>query len=130
VSAFVTHGTAYHLDEACPGMVHGELLWDSDSDENWWIAGSFRREVSGPEYAAACGKWPCQRCVPTEQRVFPPLHGQTFGHQPVTETGYYGPEVVCARCNMARLPMLSAPWPCTSAVVLGLAPRTEAEVAS
>ena len=44
----------------------------------------------------------------------------TFGHEPVIETGYYGPEMVCARCHMHGLPMLSQPWPCESAAVLGL----------
>lgn len=115
-TAYVTHGTAYHLDPTCPRLVHGELLWDSDSDENWWIAGAFRREVSGPDYAAACGKWPCLHCVPADVRAFPPLYGQTFGHEPVD---MWPIGTMCARCYVRT-------WPCTSALVLGLVPRATA----
>ncbi len=65
--------------------------------------------------------------------------GQTFGHEPIDE--YAGtPEgdrgathIVCARCawwtNWPDLGLAigtRVPWPCTSAIVLGLTPRPAA----
>jgi hypothetical protein len=135
MQAYVTRGTAYHVSAHCPLMLNGEALWDGDGEDYFHIMGSFRREVASPQYAAMCGKWPCLHCVPAEQRVFPPLYGQTFGHEPwfvclPDFTKGYG----CARCRVrVRVPNWSGdgwhhethavPWPCTSAVVLGLVPR-------
>lgn len=132
MQTYVTRGTAYHVDAHCPLMLNGEALWDGDGEDYWHIMGSFRREVSGPQYAAMCGKWPCLHCVPAELRIFPPLYGQTFGHKPIT--GFIdgrGLTSVCARCFIPcdgrhigcydggyRIQ-----WPCMSAVVLGLVPR-------
>ncbi|MEU1327209.1 hypothetical protein [Streptomyces microflavus] len=57
---------------------------------------------------------------------------ETFGHEPI-EVGGDWPNraVVCARCRWNYPRMGSrpahrryAPWPCTSAIVLGLAPHT------
>lgn len=50
---------------------------------------------------------------------------ETFGHEPenVYAPGPLGPgddQVMCAACSKGRDPIL---WPCTSAIVLGLAPR-------
>lgn len=105
---YTTHGRKYHADAACPLMVGGEMLWDAG-------------------YAAACGKLPCLRCIPAALRVFPPLYGQTFGHEPVFIMGDH----FCARCRTRDHDEYGDPrsyptlWPCTSAVVLGLASRTE-----
>jgi hypothetical protein len=126
-TAYVTHGRKYHTDPACPRMIHGEELHDCEGDDygGWFSAGSYRREDPNPEYAAMRGKLPCLGCVPVEQRVFPPLYGQTFGHKPVEVWG----EQCCAVCRDRGIDEDGDPWihptiwPCTSAIVLGLEPR-------
>lgn len=131
-TVYVTHGRKYHADEACQLMTAGEALWDFDGDDWVWTAGAFRRTVDSPRYAAACGKLPCLGCVPADSRAFPPLYGQTFGHEPV-EVGGEWPNraTVCARCRTdwfggnGRYKRY-VPWPCGSAVILGLAPRSAA----
>jgi hypothetical protein len=138
-TTFVTHGRKYHVDPACPRMLQGEYLHDWEGDIDYgggFTAGTYRREDPSPQYAASRGKLPCLHCVPQEQRVFPPLYGQTFGHQPVDE--YAGtPEgsrgvtrIVCARCttwtrwrDVGLSVGARVSWPCTSAVVLGFEPR-------
>lgn len=147
MSAYVTHGRKYHVDPACPRMIHGEELhdWDGDDYGGGFCAGSYRREDPSPQYAAMRGKLPCLGCVPAELRVFPPLYGQTFGHEPV-DLGTVIHEnwtkhsacqscrarttaLVCARCievdpnRMWRIPAHPVHWPCTSAIVLGLVDR-------
>lgn len=129
---FVTHGLKYHTDAQCPRMIHGEELHDCDSDEygGSWFAGGYRSEVSSPQLAAARGKLPCLGCVPADQRVFPPLYGQTFGHEAMV-VGPWEDEQVCARCwwitrdEDGYYVNNVAAWPCTTAIILGLAPREE-----
>lgn len=127
-TVYVTHGRKYHASEACRLMAAGEALWDFDGDDWAWTAGAFRRPVDSPRYAAACGKLPCLECVPAEQRAFPPLYGQTFGHEPVELSG----ELFCRRCRDHGVADDGDPWnyptlwPCTTATVLGLAPRSAA----
>lgn len=138
-TVYLTRGTKYHLDPACPLMVNGENLWDSDSEGWFHFAGSYRRQEPNATRAAMCGKLPCLHCVPAEQRAFPPLYGQDFGHRPITGSalGVRGTFQVCARCHVRQghcwldeweTPHYSAyyvsvRWPCTSAIVLGLAER-------
>lgn len=59
----------------------------------------------------------------------------TFGHEPTIGTSLFGlAETVCARCTergvwygtATELRPVYIMWPCTSAVVLGLAPRDPA----
>lgn len=125
-TVYVTHGRKYHADEACPGMTNGENLWDFDGEDWSWTAGAFRRTVDSAQNAAACGKLPCLGCVPTEQRIFPPLYGQTFGHAPVDLSG----ELFCRRCRDRGIDEDGDPWnyptlwPCTTATVLGLVPAS------
>ncbi|PWG13929.1 hypothetical protein DF268_08670 [Streptomyces sp. V2] len=135
MTAYVTHGRKYHVDPACPRMIHGEDLHDCEGDDGWgaFTAGTYRREDPDPQHAAMRGKLPCLHCVPAELRVFPPLYGQTFGHEP--EWADFGTCVInvgacncprhdegqaCTRCRRDSRPVR---WPCTSAIVLGLAPR-------
>lgn len=133
---YVTHGRKYHTDANCPLMVNGEYLHDWDGDIDYgggFTAGSYRRENPSPQFAAMRGKLPCLRCVPADHRVFPPLYGQTFGHKPVIGfTDGRGLGQVCARCFTIN-PLgprhfgtrkECVRWPCTSAIVLGLTPRT------
>ena len=155
-AAYVTHGRKYHLDPACPRMLNGEGLhdWEGNDYGGGFFAGSYRREDPDPQYAAARGKLPCLGCVPVSERVYPPLYGQTFGHEPVAEDREFFGETpdnppVCARCSRwisAWAPVVigqecdgrvitrdewiryevSVLWPCASAVVLGLVDREEA----
>ena len=125
MAVYVTHGTKYHLDQACPRMTAGEDLWDGDSEDWWHISGSYRREVATVQEAAARGKLPCLHCVPAAECVFQPLYGQTFGHKGAVLDG----DVFCVRCRDRGIDDNGDPWtyptlwPCTSAVVLGLVPR-------
>jgi hypothetical protein len=129
VDAHITHGTKYHTDTTCPRMIHGEELHDCEGDDygGWFSAGSYRI-ASNIHDAIMRGKLPCLGCVPANLRAFPPLYGQTFGHQPVEVWG----EQCCATCRDRGVDEHGDPWvhptiwPCTSAVVLGLAPRAEA----
>ncbi|MEU2426946.1 hypothetical protein ABZ619_39040 [Streptomyces sp. NPDC007851] len=130
----VTRGRKYHADRTCPRLVQGEYLWDFDSDD--YPAKSLRRREPNPQRAAMCGKLPCLYCVPAELRVFPPLYGQTFGHEPFVYDGV----PICRRCYVdvthcsidafeQPRPVRvreTVPWPCTSALVLGLVERPAA----
>ncbi|MEW2393119.1 hypothetical protein AB0933_32635 [Streptomyces venezuelae] len=84
--------------------------------------------------AAMDGKLPCLVCVPHDLRAMPDT--VTFGHQPVDEyqdspEGKRGAtHIVCARCvtwthwrDIDLSVGFRVPWPCTSAVVLGISPR-------
>jgi hypothetical protein len=118
-------GRRFHADDSCRALWSGQSLNDWEFDYEFPPPAAWTRptlwaiEPRQPIAAALTGYTACRVCVPTANAL--PATGQTYGHEPVIETGYYGPEQVCARCNMPRLPMLSQPWPCTSAVVLGLA---------
>lgn len=123
MTVYVTRGRKYHLDSTCPLMTAGEDLWDGDSEGWWHTSGSYRREVDSTRSAAYLGKLPCLHCVPDADRVFPPLFGQTFGHQGAVLDG----DVFCVRCRNRGIDDNGDPWsyptlwPCTSAVILGLA---------
>lgn len=137
-AAYVTHGRKYHTDPNCPRMINGENFHDWEGDIDYgggFTAGSYRREDPSAHHAAMRGKLPCLGCVPPAHRVFPPLYGQTFGHEPVwADRGscvvaagacncpYHDEYLACDRCRPDGQPV---PWPCTSAIVLGLAPREE-----
>ncbi|MFB6955506.1 hypothetical protein ACFCYB_00360 [Streptomyces sp. NPDC056309] len=141
-TVYATRGRKYHADPKCPLMINGEYLWDGDGEDWLHIAGSYRREDPSPQYAAMRGKLPCLHCVPAEHRAFPPLYRQDFGHKPVTGIAPEGRALtsVCARCRTRQVycwlnewgaphrgvRTVSVRWPCTSAIVLGLAPREEA----
>lgn len=138
-TVYVTHGRKYHTDPACPRMINGENFHDWEGDIDYgggFTAGTYRREDPSPQYAAMRGKLPCLGCVPAEERVFPPLYGQDFGHEPFEYDGV----PICARCYTTEarcsIDAFDAPhrqivrvvvlWPCTSAIILGLVNREEA----
>lgn len=135
VITYMTRGIKYHLSGECPRMINGESLWDGDGEDDFHFAGAYRHEGASPALAAARGKLPCLYCVPEDQRVFPPLYGQTFGHVPVTGISLFDcAGQVCARCtedvwfgDEPHLQPMRVEWPCTSAVVLGLAQREEVQ---
>lgn len=121
-------GTRYHADPACYALANGRAYhaWCAGrTDDVERGTGLYELERRSTISAVQHSYTACLRCVPTEQATQPlPLVTFSYGHEPVTETGYYGPELVCARCDrIGAAPYLSALWPCTSAVVLGLVPR-------
>lgn len=133
---YVTHGKKYHTDKQCPQMRNGEEMHRYDDDsvyDGGFTAGTYRNEVPSPEVAASRGKLPCLYCVEPEDRTFPPLYGQNFGHRPVNlyeDTRFDIVSLACARCitwtNWPEVDMkagVRVKWPCTSAVVLGLVKR-------
>jgi hypothetical protein len=111
VSAFVAvtlRGRRFHTPY-CDAQEAGRGLWWNRYGLRWLR----------PEQAARAGYTACRVCVPPALALS--ATGETYGHESVTETGYYGPEQVCARCDrIGAAPYLSALWPCMSAVVLGL----------
>jgi hypothetical protein len=143
-SVVVTRGRKYHLDRECPRMVSAEHLRDCQGGpgpgRDSFTTGSSRTTDPAPDRAAARGKLPCLYCVPAAFRIFPPLHGQTFGHEPVTGLSLFGlAERICQRCTepgvwYARGADELTPggilWPCTSAIVLGLVERPREQEAS
>ncbi|MGW1039862.1 hypothetical protein [Streptomyces sp. NPDC002547] len=126
-TTYVTRGRKYHTDPDCPRMLHGEYLHDWEGGEygGGFTAGSYRREDPTPLYAAMRGKLPCLHCVTAEHRVFPPLYGQTFGHEPIVSfTDGRALGRVCTRCTThTSTGVWGVRWPCTSAIVLGIAPE-------
>ena len=137
-TAYVTHGRKYHTNPACPLMINGEDLhdWGGDDYGGGFTSGAYRRDDPNPQHAAMRGKLPCLHCVPAELRVFPPLYGQTFGHEPTKGISLFDQSAeVCQRCEERgvwyshgddELTPVRVPWPCTSAIVLGLVPRPAA----
>lgn len=118
-------GTRYHANPACYALANGRAYHDWRAGRTDTVArgtGLYdlerRSVISAVRYAYTA----CLVRAPAANALPFPI-GETYGHEPVIETGYYGPEQVCARCHMPWLPMLSQLWPCTSAVVLGLVPR-------
>lgn len=121
-------GARFHWDRRCRALGSGRMLSDADCGCyefcNHRLPTTHLPRSRDSIDAARAGYTACRVCVPPALAL--PATGQTHGHQPVTETGYYGPEQVCARCDrIGAAPYLSALWPCTSAVVLGLVPRPE-----
>ena len=58
------------------------------------------------------------RCKTSPQQYQPST--ETFGHEPFVYDG----APICARCFIQHRSFREAiPWPCTSAIVLGLTPR-------
>lgn len=129
---WITRGTKYHTDPACPLMRGGENLWDSDHEENWHIAGSFRREVPNVRAAShGLGRLPCLGCVPAELRMLPLLWGETFDHRAIdlyeSDNIHGVHRLVCERCvvwnKLADGLYMGVPvsWPCSTYTVLNRA---------
>lgn len=134
MTVFVTAGgTRFHADRGCQALANGRgtqayRAANGLYGESWYGAGGldglYPVAAIPVEALAHSGRTACRVCVPHALAL--PATGQTYGHRPVT--GFPSGEV-CARCDERRRdgrgrwiyrPM---PWPCTSAVVLGLAPR-------
>jgi hypothetical protein len=138
-TVFTTAGSQkYHFNQQCSAFHSAQLLsgWDCGCD----IYCTHRlprmhalKRMSSTK-AAMDGKLPCLACVPEHLRELPQTG--TFGH--VGLTSPFDGERYCVRCSYKvdfqigdpsvnegwETRLVSVPWPCTSAIVLGLAPRT------
>lgn len=128
-------GRAFHGDRDCQARRSGRDLndWDFNNQGFYWVPGcralnTYAVEPMTIPAAMGAGKLPCAVCLPTALAL--PATGETYGHEPVTEDDLWGtPFVVCARCTEGGARwgwdnrLIRVPWPCTSAVVLGLVPR-------
>lgn len=139
-------GTRYHADPKCYALGNGRSAQAYRAGETYLPgAGSLdglyplrrRSTLSAVQFSYSA----CLVCVPTADAIRPlPLVTLSHGHEPVP--GYLpdwlGKFTVCARCTVRRAQTWVSPenddvrvwrfdspvpWPCTSAVVLGLAPR-------
>lgn len=129
--------------------------WDTPDDAylaSWAYPKTHGLTRMSATKAAMDGKLPCLACVPDHLREMPDT--EDFGHVPVSEDREFFGEApddppVCARCSRwlshwGRCSVgydmrggiqweerwmryeVAVLWPCASAIVLGLAPRTEA----
>lgn len=125
----------YHFNRQCSGLRAAQDLsdwdcWDGDHCRHDHPRPSVVKRMSDTK-ARLDGKQPCLKCVPQHLRTFDNT-GDTHGHEPVDEYADRPgiTRIVCARC-ITWTPMPSVglqcgrrvDWPCTSAIVLGLAPR-------
>ena len=129
MTVYVTHGRKYHVIPDCPALEMGQNLHDYDCD--CWTrcehAKAWAIQDTTEAFARGAGKTACSRCYPDPVPLAPSV--ETFGHEPFEYDGV----PICARCcetvthydeaYQASRWTRPVPWPCTSAVVLGLAPR-------
>lgn len=137
-TVYVSAGSArYHRTPDCRALESMRLL-NEDMGGYDWVPGAPYTVCHAflpvaIERAAKDGKTPCSSCKP------PLAAADSFGHEPTwINAGYCGgcdrcgdleEREVCARCvrliptTPGPWPRESVPWPCTSAVVLGLTPR-------
>jgi hypothetical protein len=139
-------GTRYHADPACYALANGRSTQayragEGAYGESWYGAGSLdglyplerRSVISAVRFSYTA----CLRCVPAANALPFPI-GETYGHERLTINpsccgdsccGNREERQVCVRCSndISRRHgwnwALDVPWPCTSAVVLGLVPR-------
>lgn len=154
---YVTAGGArYHRTVDCRGLEAMQAINEEMGGLNWVPGAPYTvchaTEPVPAEQAAKRGKTPCAVCKPPLA-----VAAEDFGHEPVThEAEFFGEtsddKPVCARCSRTVREWTSytvgyderagvqwengwvryrdcIPWPCTSAVVLGLTDSTE-EVAA
>jgi hypothetical protein len=125
-------GRRFHADTRCPALNFGrftQAVWAGED----WMDGLYPLVRLSAMAAAVSGYTACRVCVPPHLAL--PNTLQSFGHEP---WGPYDGVMICRRCwTVRRGEYLTAhgdsirvvsrelvPWPCTSAVVLGLVPRS------
>lgn len=112
-------GNRYHRSSNCSALEMGQNIHDYDCD-CWGRCEHGRAHYvleTTPSEARMDGKTPCRVCL-SGTGVGP--SEDDFGHEPVyVVTNGKFRTVECYRCSPVT-------WPCTTAVVLGLAPRTAA----
>jgi hypothetical protein len=125
----------YHFDKDCTAFHSAQNLSDLDCGCDTYCTHRMPRMHSlvrmSATKAASDGKLPCLSCVPQHLREFGPA-AEDFGHWPTKGISLTGlSETVCQRCtewgvwygDAHDLRDVHILWPCTSAIVLGLAPR-------
>jgi len=137
LTVYATDGARrYHSSPACRALCNAQDLNDWECWDDYC-----RHEHPRPHPvreidlagAVAAGKWPCHTCYPAGVQfpIIPPSNDD-FGHWPTKGISLFGlSEDVCQRCtergvwygDADNLRDVHTPWPCTSAIVLGLAPR-------
>lgn len=132
-------GRRFHVDAECRALIAGQSVHGDGSHYagTGYLIGVWPVGVVLSVAAARAGFTACRVCVPDADAL--PGTGETYGHRPwfVCLPDFrkgYG----CARCRrVVRVPNISdddevtrwhhethaVPWPCMSALVLGLAPR-------
>lgn len=132
---YTGRGLRFHRTMDCKGMEIGRGLWDFDD----WLQRPMR-EVSVLA-ALGEGKTPCHVCMPgSDAALAISSCEEDFGHLPVDEYTREGlTHIMCARCmrwtGWGRLgdvrvhAGVRVSWPCTSAIILGLVPRTDEQAA-
>jgi hypothetical protein len=123
-------GHRFHKDGNCPRFLAAQELWRFDPMQ--WVPGMPQIMLSNGHRldemtivtAFGRGKEPCATCYPElRAALYRGNCEDDFGHEPFEYDGV----PICARCYIQHRGWREAiAWPCTSAVVLGLAPRTEA----
>lgn len=132
---FSSGGRRYHQSSGCPAFQSGRDLWDFDPWVDYTPATYNKKRVheETEHDAVVRGKDPCRVCLP--DNPLPPRLTPDFGHEMVTLP--FSEIDACARC-ITKVSFqtgdpnvddgwetvdVAAPWPCTSAIVLGLIPR-------
>lgn len=128
-----TGGRAFHDSVDCPAFQAGQNLWDLDPWDDYAPTRWTKPIREESRHDSICrGLNPCRVCLPDDPRPF--RTSFTFGHEPVTSLLDDSGRLYCARCVLVRRgrglrsrrgwrSYHSVLWPCTSAIVLGLAPR-------
>lgn len=128
----------YHFDKGCKAFESAQLLSDWDcccgdycTHRSPRMHGLVRMSATK---AAIDGKLPCLACVPEHLREMP--EAEDFGHWPTRGISLNSLcDDVCQRCTepgvwygrgVDELAPVHIPWPCTSAIILGLVERGEA----
>lgn len=132
---YSTTGNHFHGIPDCPAYEMGRAVWNTGDSPIGWPTSPVFVERSVAE-AMGSGKLPCTRCLPGLQAAwFRGSCEEDFGHEPFEYDG----AVICRRCYteeaVTSLDAFEAPhrfirrqpvyWPCMSAIVLGLVPRSE-----
>jgi hypothetical protein len=119
--------TAIHTDIDCTQMRSGRDQWDLDCWDDICTHRHPRpRRILEVTFAEALGmsrhKWPCAYCMPGSAAALATSPCEDdFGHQPYEYDG----AVICRTCYIPHKGHREVVyWPCTSAYVLGLVPRT------
>lgn len=129
-------GRKYHFDQTCKAFESAQILNDRQCGCETYCAHQLPvlhalTRMSSTK-AAMDGKLPCLACVPEHLREMPDT--ESFGHEPTKGISLFGlSEVVCQRCTewgvwygtTTEMRPVHIPWPCTSAIILGLVPRPE-----
>ena len=127
-TVYATHGgTRYHANDNCRALNSGQVLYGG-----WGDLRVHRIQETNPITALGEGKDPCTVCIPgLLTAIYRSNSENDYGHVPVI--GFIDGRAltqVCARCAVVKRGPgcwwhASVRWPCTSAIVLGLAPRSQ-----